>query len=45
MQTSKTHLQSSGEDLETRIVNAAHFYITDWEFFIIEQTSPEGFPA
>ena len=41
--TLKTHLQSPEEDLESRIVNAAHFYITDWEFYIISQTSPGNF--
>jgi len=39
----KDHLKGSLEGLETRIVNAAHFYITDWEFNIIKQTSPENF--
>jgi putative hydrolase of HD superfamily len=39
----KRHLESPGKDIEARIVNAAHFYVTDWEFNIIKQTSPETF--
>jgi putative hydrolase of HD superfamily len=39
----KKHLDSPEEDIEIRIVNAAHFYVTDWEFNIIKQTSPETF--
>lgn len=39
----KTHLDNPEEDIEARIVNAAHFYVTDWEFKIIKQTSPETF--
>jgi len=39
----KDHLSDGGESLETRIVSAAHFYITDWEFKIITQTSPANF--
>jgi len=37
------HLYSVKEDLETRIVNAAHFYITEWEFHILSQSSPPNF--
>ena len=37
------HLYSTEETLETRIVNAAHFYITEWEFSIISQSSPRNF--
>jgi putative hydrolase of HD superfamily len=43
IQDLKQHLMSSREDTETRIVNAAHFYVTDWEFNIIRQTSPGNF--
>jgi len=39
----KSHLFSTEEVLETRIVNAAHFYITEWEFSIISQSSPRNF--
>ncbi len=39
----KDHLFSTEEVLETRIVNAAHFYITEWEFSIISQSSPRNF--
>ena len=39
----KDHLYNSEEVLETRIVNAAHFYITEWEFSIISQSSPRNF--
>ena len=39
----KNHLFSNEEVLETRIVNAAHFYITEWEFSIISQSSPRNF--
>jgi putative hydrolase of HD superfamily len=37
------HLYCSREDTETRLVNAAHFYVTDWEFNVIRQTSPGNF--
>jgi len=39
----KKYLTSPEEELESRIVNAAHFYITDWEFNIIRKTSPDNF--
>ena len=39
----REHLYSVKEDLETRIVNAAHFYITEWEFHILSQSSPPNF--
>jgi len=39
----KDHLYSTKEVLETRIVNAAHFYITEWEFSIISQSGPRNF--
>lgn len=39
----KGHLYKEKEDLETRIVNAAHFYITEWEFHILSQSSPPNF--
>jgi len=39
----KDHLYSTEEVLETRIVNAAHFYITEWEFSIISQSGPRNF--
>jgi len=39
----KEHLYSGKEDLETRIVNAAHFYITEWEFNILSQSSHRNF--
>jgi putative hydrolases of HD superfamily len=39
----KDHLFNTEEILETRIVNAAHFFITEWEFSIISQSSPRNF--
>lgn len=39
----REHLYREMEDLETRIVNAAHFYITEWEFHILSQSSPPNF--
>jgi len=39
----RKHLESPEEGPEARLVNAAHFYITDWEFMIIRQTSPRNF--
>ena len=39
----KKHLYSTEETLETRIVNAAHFYITEWEFSLISQSSHRNF--
>jgi len=37
------HLYSEKENLETEIVNAAHFYITEWEFNILSRTSHRNF--
>jgi len=31
------------EDINKKIVNAAHFYVTKWEFDIISNLSPQGF--
>lgn len=31
------------EDINRQIVNAAHFYVTKWEFDIIENVNPKGF--
>lgn len=39
----KKHLYSTEETLETRIVNAAHFHITEWEFSLISQSSHRNF--
>ncbi len=39
----REHLYSGKEDLETKIVNVAHFYITEWEFHILSQSSPPNF--
>ncbi|MCJ7666616.1 MAG: HD domain-containing protein, partial [Actinobacteria bacterium] len=39
----RDHLFREKEVLETRIVNAAHFNITEWEFIIIRQSSQPNF--
>lgn len=39
----RVHLYSGKEDLETEIVNAAHFYITEWEFNILSRSSHRNF--
>ncbi|MDZ7837505.1 MAG: hypothetical protein U5N58_05905 [Actinomycetota bacterium] len=31
------------EDIHNKIVNAAHFYVTKWEFDIISRLGPQGF--
>ncbi len=33
------------EDINNKIVNAAHFYVTKWEFDIISNLCPQGFPV
>lgn len=33
------------EDIHKKIINAAHFYVTKWEFDIISNLSPQGFPV
>jgi len=38
----KAHFHDSG-DINKRILSAAHFYATKWEFDIIERTNPDGY--
>ncbi len=33
------------EDIHKKIINAAHFYVTKWEFDIISNLSPQSFPV
>lgn len=35
-----THFNSDDEDINKRILNAAHFYATKWEFDIIKRANP-----
>ena len=39
----QNYLSEPGEDLNRRILGAAHFYATKWEFDIIERANPEGY--
>jgi putative hydrolase of HD superfamily len=39
----KEHLYSEEEDLEDKIVNAAHFYVTEWEFDLISRSTNRNF--
>ena len=40
----KDHFSSEGtENINRRILDAAHFYATKWEFNIIEHASPKGY--
>jgi putative hydrolases of HD superfamily len=39
----RDHLASSNSSLSERIVDAAHFYATKWEFDIIERANPSGY--
>ncbi len=38
----RNYLLSSERNLNRRIISAAHFYATKWEFNIIRRTNPEG---
>lgn len=39
----KSYFLDSKETLPKKILNAAHFYATKWEFNIIERANPEGY--
>ena len=39
----KDNLSSSEENLNRKILSAAHFYATKWEFDIIERANPNGY--
>jgi len=39
----REHFASSNDNLSKRIVDAAHFYATKWEFDIIERANPSGY--
>lgn len=39
----REHMDSSAEPSYRRVVNAAHFYATKWEFEIVERANPHGF--
>lgn len=39
----KDYIMSSDEKSERKIIGAAHFYITRWEFDIIQQFNPHGY--
>jgi putative hydrolase of HD superfamily len=39
----RNYFSSTEENLNRRILNAAHFYATKWEFDIIERANPDGY--
>jgi len=39
----KNYIMGSNENSERKIIGAAHFYITKWEFDIIQQFNPHGY--
>ncbi|MBE3089577.1 MAG: HD domain-containing protein [Actinobacteria bacterium] len=39
----KNYIMDSNENSERKIIGAAHFYITKWEFDIIQQFNPHGY--
>lgn len=39
----KEYLMESEDNINSRILNAAHFYATKWEFDIIERSNPNGY--
>lgn len=39
----KNYIMDSNENIERKIIGAAHFYITKWEFDIIKQFNPHGY--
>ncbi|MCK4809679.1 MAG: HD domain-containing protein [Candidatus Omnitrophica bacterium] len=39
----KNYLSDPERDINRRIISAAHFYATKWEFNIIERTNPNGY--
>ena len=39
----KNYLTGDIEDINRKIIGAAHFYVTKWEFNIIKRSNPEGY--
>lgn len=39
----REHMDSAAEPSHMRVVNAAHFYATKWEFEIVRHANPHGF--
>jgi putative hydrolase of HD superfamily len=39
----RDYLRDTGQNVNKRILSAAHFYATKWEFDIIERTNPGGY--
>ncbi len=39
----KAYFHNSGSNINRKILSAAHFYATKWEFDIIERANPEGY--
>ncbi len=39
----RSYFQEETEDINRRILSAAHFYATKWEFDIIERANPRGY--
>ncbi|MEA3442750.1 MAG: HD domain-containing protein [Chloroflexota bacterium] len=39
----KEYFRDPGDDINKRILGAAHFYATKWEFDIIQRANPRGF--
>jgi putative hydrolase of HD superfamily len=39
----KNYFSASSEDINRRVLNAAHYYATKWEFGIVERANPDGY--
>jgi putative hydrolase of HD superfamily len=39
----RSYFDDTEEDVNRRVLNAAHFYATKWEFDIIERANPKGY--
>jgi putative hydrolase of HD superfamily len=39
----RNHFEKTGTDINRKILDAAHFYATKWEFDIIERANPQGY--
>ncbi len=39
----REHFSVSSENVNRRVLNAAHYYATNWEFGIVERANPDGY--
>ncbi len=39
----RSYLSVADEDINRRVLNAAHYYATKWEFSIVERANPDGY--